>query len=44
VNGTVCAEVHQQGVFADLKTGRPVKIPGELLSSYQAQLVMLGPR
>jgi len=44
VNGTVCAEVSQQGVFADLKTGRPVKIPGELLSSYQAQLVMLGPR
>lgn len=30
VNGEVCADVVQEGVFADLETGRPVRIPAEM--------------
>ena len=37
----LCADVRQQGVFASLETGRPVRIPGELLTIYQAQKMML---
>lgn len=40
----VCVEARQQGVFIDLKTGRPQRIPGELLTIYRAQLMMLRSR
>lgn len=37
----LCADVRQQGVFASLETGRPVRVPAELLTVYQAQKMML---
>ncbi len=30
VNDEVCADVVQEGVFADLATGRPMRVPGEM--------------
>jgi acyl-CoA thioester hydrolase len=30
VNEEICADVVQEGVFADLETGRPMRIPAEL--------------
>ncbi|MEX2442773.1 MAG: thioesterase family protein [Alkalispirochaeta sp.] len=30
VNGNVCADVVQEGVFAELESGRPLRIPADL--------------
>jgi acyl-CoA thioester hydrolase len=37
VGERLCADVRQQGVFASLETGRPVRIPAEFLTIYNAQ-------
>lgn len=42
VGDRVCAEAVQQGVFASMETGRPVRIPPEILTVYRAQQMMLG--
>ncbi len=35
VNEEVCADVLQEGVFADLKTGRPMRIPEAFRNLYE---------
>ena len=42
VENRLCARVKQQGVFASLESGRPVRIPPQLLTIYKAQQMMLG--
>lgn len=41
VGERVCAQVRQQGVYASLESGRPVRVPAELATIYQAQKMML---
>ncbi len=38
----LCARAVQQGAFASIETGRPVRIPPEVLTVYRAQQMMLG--
>ena len=42
VGDRVCARALQQGVFASMETGRPVRIPAQLMTIYRAQQMMLG--
>lgn len=42
VDDRLCARARQEGVFASLETGRPVRIPPQLMTIYKAQQMMLG--